>query len=687
LFFPGDAEVIAQTSGGETPVVFVLAGEDARGGRVIANTGLPTSGGFNEVKSDDPVFARQLQWTFNAFMSAFTTDIDVTRSVYNDLPDSVTAGKNAVSYDREDYFEVRIQIRNLSNEAISGVKITESMRRVKIDGVYKRYFEIVDVLTEGVEHEIGSYYLRLTDITIPANSERTIVYQMKTPEPDDPIHEDVDSYISWSNYIYATVNTTNVTDSYGYKWFNKYRNYVDIMFSARLVADTDLNWKNFLGLYYQPFKVFMIMENKERTNAEEVVYTQYIPKDVPFYWSDKSINIPILKTPGGKFVDVLRGSNDQDNPDYDMDSDGHPDVWLDTASIYPKGYTITEDEVYWLNPWEHLRTDNHFYYEDIDHDGQRAQDTDGDGIVDIEEPGDKIRVWKVTWDVGKVPGYGYFDPYCSYEIWVDPPPLVPLSAGVGFVHGRNATPVDGMYYPYTPDINDADPADTTWSHWMERDDDGEIIWKTMIWQKINNYEGFTFVDMDNYTLKPTDVVVGEVPQPHREFIAVLSLGGEEIDMTHPTPQQSLYSNLDYKTIFNEDRTTPIRTTYTYYAPLPNPLQFEYLSNNFMITDTNGNRLKYLPEWGEAKLTFDIDASTEYTYYWIRNVGHDVDYNDPSEAVEGVEELGRRRFRIYDLRYPQRHRRLQHRSSAQGRRQLRYGRDSRSRRRRFQKMAG
>ena len=30
---------------------------------------------------------------------------------------------------------------------------------------------------------------------------------------------------------------------------------------------------------------------------------------------------------------------------------------------------------------------------------------------------------------------------------------------------------------------------------------------------------------------------------------------------------------------------------------------------------------------------------EYTYYWIRNVGHDVDYNDPSEAAEGIENLG------------------------------------------------
>ncbi len=35
----------------------------------------------------------------------------------------------------------------------------------------------------------------------------------------------------------------------------------------------------------------------------------------------------------------------------------------------------------------------------------------------------------------------------------------------------------------------------------------------------------------------------------------------------------------------------------------------------------------------------MDASTEYTYYWIRNIGYDVDYNDPSEATDGIESLG------------------------------------------------
>ncbi len=149
---------------------------------------------------------------------------------------------------------------------------------------------------------------------------------------------------------------------------------------------------------------------------------------------------------------------------------------------------------------------------------------------------------------------------------------------------------------------------------------------------------------------PTDSVWGTVPQPCQEFIAVLSMGGEEIDMRNPTPTQSLYSRVDYTTIFDEERVTPIRTTYTYYAPLPNPLQFEYLSNNYTIYDSLGNIVKYLPEHGEAHLVFDMDASTEYTYYWIRNVGYDVDYNDPSATMEGVESLGDGVFGyfIYDI---------------------------------------
>ncbi len=632
------ADIIATLSDGN-PVVFVLKGTQANGGKIVINTGMPTVGGVNDLKKG----SRQLMWMLNALMYGFAKNLDVTRSIYNDIPDSLTAGKNAIAYDAIDTFEVRIKIRNLSSTDITNLQITE---------YFQTYFKFVDVPTQGVQFTINGSTLSLSKINVPAKSEIVITYRLRTPNPTDPIHEQIDKYISWSNYIYTSYMVANYMDGDGTNVFVKYRDYVDVMFSANLVADTDLNWKNFLYLNYQPFKVFMIMENKERTPAMATKYVQYIPKDVPFYWTDGTINIPILRTPGGKYVDVLKGSNDEKNPEFDQDGDGHPDVWLDTASIYPKGYTIVEDSVYWLNPWEHFRSGDSLFYEDIDHDGKRAMDLNGDGIVDVEEPGDKIRVWKVTWNIGKVNGYDYFDPYCSYEIWVDPPDLVPLSAGVGNAYKR-CDPVGGMFYPYAKDISQANLQDTSWTHWMERDKDGNIIWKQLINQSIHNYEGFTFIDTlkENYHLMGTDKCVGTVPQPHREFIAVLSLGGEEIDMTKPTPNRSNYSNIEYKTIFNEKKTTPIRTTYTYYAPLPNPLQFEYLSNNFTITDpAKGDTLRYLPAWGKANLTFDMDASTEYSYYWIRNVGHDVMYNDPSEKIEGIESLGDGVFgyMIYDI---------------------------------------
>ncbi len=609
------------------PVVFTREGEAAGGGSLLCNLGIPLVKGLADMKAGD----RQVQWTLNAIMSAFARPLDVTRSVRNQLAGTISAGPNAVSYDRVDTFSVEILVRNLSGTDIQDILLTEEIQP------YFRFYEMLS----GEAYSVEGTRLTIPIAGIPAHSEQKIVYRLTTPDPGSGIHEEVDKYLAEGTYMSASSHHNRYSVNGRVLTQHKTMNYADLLFSARIFADADVNWKNFLGLDYQPFKVFMIMENKERTPAEEVVYTQYIPKDVPFYWVDHSLNIPILKTPGGKFVDLLRGSNEEENPQYDMDSDGHPDVWLDTASIFPKGYTIVEEEVYWANPWNHLRTgDDSFVFEDIDRDGQVAVDSDGDGVVDVEEPGDKIRVWKVTWDVGRMDGYAYYDPYCSYEIWVDPPDLVPLAAGVGHAHGL-LEDYPEMFYPYTEDIGSANLADTSWTHWMERDSNGAIIWKQLVEQRINNYEGFAFIDTSASTYRPlpTDSVLGTVPQPCREFIAVLSMGGEEIDMWNPVPTQSLYSKVDYNTVFDEQRVTPIRTTYTYYAPLPNPLQFEYLSNNYTIYDTLGNTTRFLPEHGDAHLVFDMDASTEYTYYWIRNVGYDVDYNDPSEAAEGVESLG------------------------------------------------
>ncbi|MEI6764975.1 MAG: hypothetical protein WCM76_04990 [Bacteroidota bacterium] len=640
LVSPGGAEVVARLATNAAPAIFVLKGPQLHGGRIICNLGLPTVGGNSDILNG----SRQLQWTFNTLLYALSNSIDVTRSVDNNLPNGILAGKNAIPYDKVDTFEVRVKVRNLSSVACSGITIKENINA---------YFSFVDVTTTGITYSFNGSDLIMTGVSLQPYSESVIVYRLKTPSLTSQIHEDIDHYMSWSTYISTSVNTTTYSNSEGKHGYNKTNAYADVMFSADIVADADLNWKNFLGIYYQPFKVFMIMENKERTPAQQTQYVQYIPKDVPFYWVDHSLNVPVLKTPGGKFVDVLKGSDNQGIPDFDISNNGHPDVWLDTASIYPKGYTLIEDSVYWQNPWHRLATgDSVPYYEDIDHDGLRAQDNDNDGIPEVGEPGDKIRVWKVTWNINQVPGHQVYDPFCSYEIWVDPPDLVGMAAGIGHVNGLLTDSVPGMFYPYSPNLNSPNLTDTSWTHWMDRDSTGHIKWTQMIYQSINNYEGYTFIDTaaSHYHLLPTDSCVGTVPQPHNEFIAVLSMGGEEIDMNNPTPKRSNYSNIDYKTVFNESKKTPIRTTYTYYAPLPNPLQFEYLTNNFIIKDSLNNVLKTLPAKGKANISFNVDASTEYSYYWIRNAGHDVDYNDPSMAIEGIDKLGDGVFgyMVYDI---------------------------------------
>lgn len=623
---PGISTIVSATTDNR-PVIFSAEGEKALGGKIVCCLGLPTTQGLAELDEG----SRQLNWTLDAIFGAFAKKVDVTRSIRNNLPPAITAGKNAVSFDGIDTFEVNILLRNLQKQPVENIHVQEYINA---------YFTFGELLS-GDSYTVNENKLDIQIASLAPFEEKTMTYTLVTPQPEDPVHEDIDDFLAKDNLIVVSENTTTYDDGGTTARFVKDKNYADIMFGARLFADADVNWKNFLGLEYQPFKVFMNLENKSRTAAMNAVYTQFVPKDVPFYWSDQSINIPVLKTPGGKYVDILKGSNDEANPDFDMDSDGHPDVWLDTASIFPKGYTLEEDEVYWVNPWSHLRGADSVIFEDIDHDGMVARDLDGDGVVDVEEPGDKIRVWKITWNMEEIAGYEYYEPFCYYEMWIDPPDLVKLAAGVGYAHDSLASAVDGMFYPYTEDIESADISDTTWTHWMERDKYGHIDWKQFIYQRMNNYEGFTFIDTaeQHYALTPYDSCAGTVPQPHREFLAVVSMGGEETDMYHPTPSQSMYSNLDYSTIFNEERTTPIRTTYTYYAPLPNPLQFEYLANTFEIRDTVGNTIDHLPEWGEAELVFNIKASTEYTYYWIRNMGHDVDYKDPSELLDGDESMG------------------------------------------------
>ena len=614
----GSAEIIAKLKSDSRPVIFALSGGLANGGRIVCNLGIPTVGGVSEVESG----SRQLQWTFNTLLYTFSQRIDIARNVVNQLPANVVAGDNAISFDRIDTFEVHVNIRNVSGEAINGITLNEDFRN---------YFIFLDVPTSQGSYSYSNGVLTFSGISVPAHSEKAIVYRLSTTEPDDAVHETVDKLLDYDNYISASINKTSYGDSEGSHNYTKRRDYGDIMFSARLVGDADINWKNFLGLHWQPFKVFMNMENKERTEADSTVYTQYIPKDMPFYRSDGKLNIPIIKTPGGTFIDVLHGYDkryidpaDPNGYKYDMDGDGDPDVWLDTTSIYPKGYKITEELVYWANPWKTLQAGT-TVYEDINHNG-------------IIDPGDQIRAWKITWPVGVVKGYDYFDPYCSLELWVDAPDMVAMAQGVGYAYGRN--PNKEGFYPYVKDLDAAKAAHSTtdcWTNWMDKNNDGTVQWSKMYHQKMYNYQGYAFMDSTSYVTKPWDVFYGTVPHPHEEFVAVISMGGEEIDMYHPTPSQSLYSKINYKTIFNEKRVTPILTTYSFYAPLPNPLQFEYLASNYSISDTLDNPLINLPAKGKAKLRFDLDASTEYSYYWIRNVGHKVDRPAPwiKDTVSGL----------------------------------------------------
>lgn len=615
----GTASIIARLKSDNRAAIFELSGSHADGGRIVCNLGIPTVGGISEVESG----SHQLQWTLNAILYAFSERIDVTRSVFNVIPPTVIGGDNSISYDRVDTFEVRVKLRNLSNEAVTGVTLTENFRN---------YFTLLDVFTSEGSNNYTNGILSFSGISLPPLSEKTVVYRLTTPSPENDIHEKVDKLIDYGSFIAASLNTTGYSDSQGKHIFGKQRDYADVMFSARLFGDADINWKNFLGLHWQPFKVFMIMENKERTQAENTVYTQYIPKDMPFYRSDGKLNIPVVKTPGGTFIDVLKGSDDRYHPEYDMDGDGDPDVWLDTTSIYPKGYKIETVEVYYANPWKTLEAKraglNKIVYEDINHNGIVTKDDNGDGIYETEDPGDKIRAWKITWPVGTVKGYEYFDPYCSAEVWVDAPDMVAMAQGVSYAFGK--TDKKEGFYPYkTLDAARASHSITDyWTNWMDKNNDGTVQYSKMYHQKMYNYQGYAFMDSTTYQPKPWDEFFATVPHPHEEFVAVLSMGGEEIDMYHPTPSQSLYSKINYNTIFNEQRETPIRTTYSFYAPLPNPLQFEYLASNYSIMDTLNNPLTVLPAKGKAKLKFDLDASTEYSYYWIRNVGHKVDKPAP-----------------------------------------------------------
>ncbi|MBN2543816.1 hypothetical protein JXI42_13230 [bacterium] len=577
-----------------------LEGSDAYGGRMIVSSGMPA------VATLIPVDEPQWQILANVVLSAFSEKVIAVRSIYTGVEiESTDVAPMALPVDDCDTFEVTIRLRNLWNTPTADLNHVETK---------KAYFDYVNTI-EGPSPTVSGNDISFDITSLGGNSEQIIKYQLATPPVGDARVDNIDSYLDYQTEMRVSSCRLTFTEpaTSTERWTYRNSLWSLFLFNARIEADADLNWKNILGEYFQPFKVFMIMENKERTEARYTKYVQYIPLDVPIYWVAPA-TIPIIRTPGGEFVDLLRGSLDLGSILYDMDNDSDPDAWLDLGTFHPYPDSIVLEEIYWLNPWSGL-------YEDIDKDGFRAEDTDSDGVVDVEEPGDKIRAYRTVWNIGTVPGYNFFDPYTSWELWIDPPPLVQMAVGAAITEGTG--------YIGTETIGDTLLGNPIyfydgWENWMEKDSiTGEVVLKRLVLQSIESYEGFAFVDSDYVLSEAYDTDLGWVPYPRREYIAVMNLGGEEPTMTRPTPESSLYSNIFYETIWEKEKVTPIRTTYTYYTPLPNPLQFEYLSKTFKIIDpATREELLYLPGNGEAKLSFQITASTEYSFYWIANVGKD-----------------------------------------------------------------
>ncbi len=583
------------------------------GGRVLVNAGMPTTGAL--ITDDE----QQWEWTMNAILSAFSNKVMNVRSVFTDVDiDSSDVAPIALPVNEAHTFEVTLRVRNLWNVPIDNVSVVEEL---------KTFYNYEGTVT-GPSPSVSYPYLTYDIGTIPAGGEVIITYQLSTPVADDAAWEDLDDYLFDRNkgLGYVSSSILYYTDPDDDVLRSSYRNSIRVryLFEAEIWADTDLNWKNILGEYFQPFKMFTIFENKERTSALHTKYVQYIPLDVPIYWVDP-MTVPIIRTPGGKFVDVLRGDwdtnmNGEVDPGEifrDLDGDGDPDAWLDVTTMHPQpdDYgSFTIEEIYWLNPWSDE-------YEDIDHDGIRPVDSDGDGVFEIEDPDDKIRAIRCEWthNLDPFPGYGWFDPYASWELWIDPPPLVGMALGAAEAAGSLLVDVDTI-----PEIGDEPYYYDNWEHWMEVDTvTDEIVWKRLVYVHFGAYEGFVFLDDGETVPDPDAIDVGHVPWPRREYIAVMNLGGHEPTMTEPQCDSSNYSWIEYETIWGKDKKTPIRVSYTYYTPLPNPLQFEYISCTYKITDaTTGAEMQYLPKYGEADIDFELCASTEYSRYWLKNVGQD-----------------------------------------------------------------
>jgi len=577
-------------------------------GRIILNVGMPAVGDF--VLENNP----QWQWVANAILLAFSERMDVVRSIYV-ATDSLHPEPGSLPVGVETTFEVTIQVHKLWDKSSGEIQLEEH---------YKPYFDYVDVVT-GPAPVVDDVNKTLTFnlMGVEPQSAEIITYRLKAPALGDARVDEIDSYLDDE----LSMRVSELRASLGDPVFNdKIRIltradlWARFLFEARIVADMDVNWKNILGHFFQPFKIFTIMENKERTQAVNTQVVNYAALDVPVYKTTEPL-IPIERTPPGQFMDLLQLGSDLDG---DAANDG-PDVDFKLESIFPNAASVETVLVNWKNPW----TDE---YDDFDYDGIVPTDNDSDGIVDPGYDGDKLRALKIVWKPGlgtetegTVPGYQFYDPYCYWEIWIDPPDEVQMAIGaairdtVSFAVTDSIKNFPSFYYD-------------NWERWMEHDSTGNLLITRLIKRQNEDYEGFSMVD-SSYQLRPTDIDYGWIPKPVRSSVFFFALGGRGPTMTNPLTQESPLSTITYETVWGHEKEMPLRSPYTYYAPLPNPLQFEYISKTYNVTDPRtGQTIDELPANRKANLTFDISVSTEYSLYWITAMTPDTDGDSLGDGV-------------------------------------------------------
>ncbi|MCI0514924.1 hypothetical protein L0128_17050 [candidate division KSB1 bacterium] len=577
-------------------------------GRIILNVGLPAVGSL--LIPQNP----QWQWLANAVLLGFSERVDVVRSML--VPtDSLHPEPTALPVGIPTSFEVTLHVRNLWDRTAGPTELNEYI---------KPYFDFEGVVSgPPATFDVNEHRLTFQLNSINPQTTTQIVYRLKTPSAGDPRLAQIDTYLDRESDLKVSRLECRFSDP-AFPAKNRNLNRGDLwarlLFEAELVADLDLNWKNVLGHYFQPFKIFTMLENKERTAAVNTQLVQYAALDVPVYTTTSPL-IPIERTPPGKFMDLLRLGADLDG---DAATDG-PDVDFKSASIFPQVARIETVLVNWKNPWTGQ-------YDDFDFDGLTPTDNDSDGLADPGYNGDRLRTLKITWkpglnteSEGRVPGYQFYDPFCYWETWLDCPDEVAMAIGAALQDTSRFPVTDSIrqlnhfYYPQ-------------WERWMEHDSTGHLRVTRLIKRRHQDYEGFSMVD-SSYMLRPTDVDYGWIPQPIRSSVYFLSLGGRGPTMTNPLTSQSDFSTVTYETLWGRNKETPLRSAYTYWAPLPNPLQFEYVAKSTEISDPRtGQTLQELPADRAANLTFNISISTEYSRYWINLMTPDRDGDGQGDGV-------------------------------------------------------